>query len=188
MLAQINQRVMVDYMAYFNRQPKKTAILDRQDRETPSGMNLFDPNPCSDLRLEPETNFSSTAKINPNDGQDIAEIASLQANGEDYDVFSRLLQKLSARYGMTNGLDDLFILCPARIPGYGLTTKEWGWMLVDNLTEIKHSPLAFESLRIDPEIKSLIEALVQGHQSGDPDDFDDVITGKGKGLVMLLYG
>lgn len=86
------------------------------------------------------------------------------------------------------GVEGLLLLCPARIPGYGLRGKEWGWMFIDGLQPVKCGNKAFESLQMDETTKSLIETLVKGHRSGQLDGFDDVITSKGKGLVPLLHG
>lgn len=100
----------------------------------------------------------------------------------------RLYNRVSERYGMKNGMEDLLVLCPARVPGYGLTAKRWGWMLIDELEPIIPSSNAFESLQADETTKSVIKSLVDGHHSGVADDFDDVIRGKGKVLVLLLDG
>lgn len=111
-------------------------------------------------------------------------------SGEDQgaDAFSKLLFAVSEKYGIKDGMDDLLLLCPARVPGYCLTTKEWGWMLIDELKRIESSDTAFNSLQIDYATKKLVKSLVLGHQSADSEDFDDMISGKGRGLVMLLNG
>lgn len=72
-------------------------------------------------------------------------------SGEDQgaDAFSKLLFAVSEKYGIKDGMDDLLLLCPARVPGYCLTTKEWGWMLIDELKRIESSDTAFNSLQID---------------------------------------
>ena len=67
-------------------------------------------------------------------------------------------------------------------------TKEWGWMLIDKLKRIEASHAAFDSLQIDHSTKRLVKSLVLGHQNGGAEDFDDVIDGKGRGLVILLNG
>lgn len=179
-------------MAYFNREPKRAARLELQDRSKISKEELFfglTPGSDSETNSNDQEDPAETSSSETTDeGEGLADISSRQITDEEGDAFSRLLKKASSRYDLKNGMDDLFVLCPARIPGYCLATKVWGWMLIDNLKPINHNNLAFESLRIDQTKKSLIQSLVQGHQSADIDDYDDVVSGKGKGLVILLYG
>lgn len=84
---------------------------------------------------------------------------------------------------------DLLLLSPSRMPAYGLKSKQWGWLLIKNLTTVSASDVPFQSLQVDPAMKSLVKSLVAGHQNGGmDDDFDDVVRNKGKGLVMMLHG
>ena len=55
------------------------------------------------------------------------------------------------------------------------------------MKDIKFSEAAFESLVLPGEHKELILALTES-QVSNKDTFDDVIQGKGKGIVMLLSG
>ena len=51
----------------------------------------------------------------------------LSGNVDDLntDCFRKLLDEISEKYSM-EGIEDLLLLCSARIPGYGLREKEWG--------------------------------------------------------------
>lgn len=80
---------------------------------------------------------------------------------------------------------DLLLLCPARVPASCLRSKEWGWILIDRLEPIQWNPQAFEMLQMESRKKSLIRSLVKGHQLGRL-RFDDIMKGKGRGLVFLL--
>lgn len=55
------------------------------------------------------------------------------------------------------------------------------------MKEITLSDTAFESLVLPGDYKELILALTMSHAC-NKDSFDDVIQGKGKGIVMLLSG
>ena len=79
------------------------------------------------------------------------------------------------------------LLTPARVRGFSLTHKRWAFFLLDHISEIKWNHDAFSALEIEPTIKRNIEALVESHSSHDP-IFDDIISDKGKGLIMLLHG
>ncbi|KAL2398967.1 hypothetical protein ABEF93_006715 [Exophiala dermatitidis] len=86
--------------------------------------------------------------------------------------------------GLTSG--ELAVAVPY-VRGYALKTKEWLWFYVDQIESIKFSTDAFTSLVLPPEQKTLIRAFVEC-QIKHKDDFDDVIAGKGRGMIMLLAG
>jgi ATP-dependent Lon protease len=62
--------------------------------------------------------------------------------------------------------------------------------IVDNVSDIKWQEDAFDQLIIPTRQKNLIRALVETHRSSDSriNAFDDFIAGKGKGLVINLFG
>ena len=87
-------------------------------------------------------------------------------------------------YQMT---EDQALLCPARIRGFCFTSKVCAAFLVDNVDLIDFDCNAFHHLRIQPQLKNTIQALVEAH---DPSasDFRDLVAGKGKGVVISLEG
>lgn len=56
-----------------------------------------------------------------------------------------------------------------------------------SIKEIEWDDGAFESLVLPHEYKELILALTESEVE-NKDEFDDVIQGKGKGMIMLLSG
>lgn len=111
--------------------------------------------------------------------------------------------------------DEQYMLCPPRVLGYVLKDKQWAQLQVTNLRPI---PLEDDKnawndrLRLsddstggfkskDLSTKQLLFDLVRSHISADPSntanpdasedkllEVDDIVPGKGKGLVILLYG
>ena len=79
------------------------------------------------------------------------------------------------------------LLAVPYVRGYAVKTKKWLWFYVDQVEEIKFADNAFASLVLPKEQKSLIRAFVES-QVKYKDDFDDVIAGKGRGMIMLLAG
>ncbi|KAK4619429.1 hypothetical protein CLAFUW4_11182 [Fulvia fulva] len=77
--------------------------------------------------------------------------------------------------------------CPPTVAGYCLTTKIWTSFAVDNIFDIEWNDVAFEKLVMPSPRKRLLKALVQEHKK-HKDHSDDVIRGKGQGLVLLLAG
>ncbi|KAL3468086.1 P-loop containing nucleoside triphosphate hydrolase protein [Aspergillus heterothallicus] len=83
--------------------------------------------------------------------------------------------------------DEDLVTFPARAQGYSLSDKAWGYVLIENLNEIAWEENAFEKLQIHPNHKDMVRKLVASHRTSN-DGFDDVIRGKGLGLVFLLEG
>lgn len=87
--------------------------------------------------------------------------------------------------------DEQALLCPGLVKGFALADKCWAEFKVDALEEIKWNKQAYGRLEMDPDRKSIIRALVESHRKHstvDPAEFDDIIVGKGLGLVLLLQG
>ncbi|KAF2167876.1 hypothetical protein M409DRAFT_22024 [Zasmidium cellare ATCC 36951] len=77
--------------------------------------------------------------------------------------------------------------CRSVVRGYLLGSKSWAEFEVDNILPIDWNDKAFDSLVIPPARKRLLEALVR-QQKGLKKSMDDVVRGKGQGLIMLLAG
>lgn len=68
--------------------------------------------------------------------------------------------------------------------GFSFVTKQWGRFPVANLTEIEFRRDAYDQLVLEPQKKSMVQALVEDNNSG----FSDIISGKGGGCIFLLHG
>ena len=85
--------------------------------------------------------------------------------------------------------DDRLIATPM-LCGYALGEKKWMRFFVDDLTDITWNTQAFSSLVL-PHAQQDLKRLILGvarSQSSRQDTFDDVIYGKGRGVIMLLRG
>lgn len=103
--------------------------------------------------------------------------------------------------------DEQYLLCPPRVLGYILQEKQWAQLDVQSLQAITaggeketwHSRLKLA----DENTKHVLFDLVSSHKSntgaipngaqgplpkGQGLEVDDIVPGKGKGLVILLYG
>jgi hypothetical protein len=79
--------------------------------------------------------------------------------------------------------DYLEMTWPALV-GFSFTSRCWGEILVDGLSEVQFNELAFDNLVLPQSRKRMVKALVRHSKSG----FNDIISGKGEGSVFLLYG
>ena len=82
---------------------------------------------------------------------------------------------------------DELLICSATLKGYSLRNKKWLTFTIDSVKDIKYNEGAFESLVLPEDHKQLILALTES-QVANKERFDDVIQGKGKGMIMLLSG
>lgn len=84
--------------------------------------------------------------------------------------------------------DDELILCSNILPAYCFTSKRWALLLdIDSVLPISWNDDAFSKLVLPASHKDLVLSFMEAHISGDV-HFDDIIKGKGLGLLMLLVG
>jgi hypothetical protein len=81
--------------------------------------------------------------------------------------------------------DELLLSSPI-IRGYCLKLKKWMEFSVSDVSDITFDTTAFESLVLDGSRKELILAFAESHAQHN--NFDDIITGKGRGVIMMLSG
>ncbi|PVH88747.1 P-loop containing nucleoside triphosphate hydrolase protein, partial [Cadophora sp. DSE1049] len=156
---QVSGRIMLDYGTHKQAAPQLATNLSTSGAAT-----------------EKDYKFQSIVKSDSADDTSMARKAS--------DKEDRFMSHLNTpSYEIS---DEQALLCPARVRGYSFLEKIWAFFLVDDVQEIDWHTNAFESLELDPRMKSAILAMVSTHRHND--NFDDIIPGKGKGLVFLLYG
>ncbi|KAL5118350.1 hypothetical protein ACEQ8H_003699 [Pleosporales sp. CAS-2024a] len=87
-----------------------------------------------------------------------------------------------------SSLDDNDVLyCNHCIGGFGFRQKKWCLFAISRLEPVVWNLDAFSKLVMDTRKRNLIHILVKSHRNGS-ETFDDVVSGKGKGLVGLLSG
>ncbi|KAF7872214.1 hypothetical protein EAF04_003139 [Stromatinia cepivora] len=82
---------------------------------------------------------------------------------------------------------EQLLICSSLLKGYALKQKRWLEFLVDVPTNIVWNDSAFQSLVLPPSQKDLILAIATSRISNSS-KFDGVISGKGKGTILLLSG
>lgn len=210
---QIDERVIVDYVSYqgqsndladledFKHKPKQRrdirsargVVFQREDGDT-SGRRRrrrrhreyssddSDNEPDEETaELQSKTDIQITA-FQPF-GHDAGQTD--KATDGDLEETNTLADEISETFNIQK--EAVNLLYPALVPGFGLKRKKWQWFLSDELQDVKWNPMAFESLQLEKSTKHLVEALVKGHKT-DSAAFDDVMPGKGQGLIFLLHG
>ncbi|KAJ5280218.1 hypothetical protein N7478_005590 [Penicillium angulare] len=86
--------------------------------------------------------------------------------------------------------DEKRMLATSTLLGYALKDKRWATFQLDGVKDIVWDNRAFDSLVLphsDQNMKKLILAVTRSQSKGG-DSFDDVITGKGRGMILFLRG
>lgn len=83
--------------------------------------------------------------------------------------------------------EDLLIASPV-VLGFAFSEKLWLEFTVSGIRDIEWNQGAFDSLVLPDNQKSIVKALVESHTFHAAQNIDDVIQGKGRGLVAVLHG
>ena len=83
--------------------------------------------------------------------------------------------------------EELLVASPV-VLGFAFGEKLWLEFTVSGIKEIEWNEGAFSSLVLPENQKSIVKALVESHTFHAAQNIDDVIQGKGRGLVAVLHG
>ncbi|KAL2018379.1 hypothetical protein VTK56DRAFT_914 [Thermocarpiscus australiensis] len=84
--------------------------------------------------------------------------------------------------------DEEYLIASPVVLGFAFAEKLWLEFTVSGVKEIQWNETAYESLVLEPQTKDIVKALVESHKYHPAESIDDVIQGKGKGLVAVLHG
>ncbi|CAZ80006.1 unnamed protein product [Tuber melanosporum] len=86
--------------------------------------------------------------------------------------------------------DDELLTASPVVLGWSFNEKLWLEFTVSGVEEIQWNEKAFDSLVLAEEQKEIVKALVESHSGNNiaSATIDDVIQGKGRGLVSVLHG
>jgi hypothetical protein len=83
--------------------------------------------------------------------------------------------------------DELLIASPV-VLGFAFSEKLWLEFTVSGIRDVEWNEGAYDSLVLPENHKSIVKSLVTSHKFSAAKNIDDVISGKGKGLVAVLHG
>lgn len=84
--------------------------------------------------------------------------------------------------------DEEFLIASPVVLGFAFAEKLWLEFTVSGIKDIVWNEGAYESLVLEDNTKEIVKALVESHKYHPAESIDDVIQGKGKGLVAVLHG
>lgn len=107
---------------------------------------------------------------------------------DDSDEMTETLDLLPERKLDIDPLSDeqcMHASCMVR--GFSFGEKRWLEFFIDQLCPVQWNPNCFEQLVLPAAQKDLVKALVATHVKQRL-NFDDIVKGKGKGLILVLHG
>ena len=142
----------------------------------------------SDKKLINKASANGVVFVNPNKTQNPNNKTTEEIDGS-------YLKRLTAadmernKSTMMKRSSDLVFLSPL-LKGFCLKNKLWLNFYVDDVRPMVYNDAAFDHLVYPPEQKDLVYSFVEHHQRtrASGSEMDDVIKGKGQGLVFLLSG
>jgi hypothetical protein len=80
--------------------------------------------------------------------------------------------------------DDLLFMCYPFVYGFSFTTKEWGEVYINDVSDVVFNEGAFDMVVLDANTKEMVKALITHSDAA----FSDIITGKSKATIFCLDG
>ncbi|KAI1171233.1 P-loop containing nucleoside triphosphate hydrolase protein [Nemania sp. FL0916] len=172
----VNDRIIIDTQAYTKANPKLRRTLSPLDRPIPTTEGTDIPTSCLPNNTVMTYEMSlKYQRAKPVPRKESTYNYAEQGVQEATVVRHRPLQA------------EHFLLCTPLIKGYALREKRWLEFFVDSVSDIAFDENAFSSLVLPEGHKSLILGISQA-QMREENDFDDVVAGKGRGVIILLSG
>lgn len=131
-------------------------------------------------RLKANLSFSVTPfKPNEEMRPKRRHIGAEAEDGETFDLVPAVRLELDLL------TEEQCLRASAMTRGFSFTEKKWFDFFVDLLSSADWNPDCFDQLVLPNAQKQLVRALVTTHTQQHP-DFDDIIKGKGRGLIMVI--
>jgi hypothetical protein len=185
-----NSRIMID-PGIFRRinpnyyvSPVRPQDIDASDDEADSDTGC-----AAQSSDEDEPKMVTRLIRKPNGQVVIAQVAKNHMNGRESEKDT--LDALPTQTGdtqTTEFTDEEYLIASPLLLGFSFSDKQWLEFSVSGINEIKWNDTAWDSLVLEPATKDLIQALVKSRKYNAAQTIDDVIQGKGKGLVTVLHG
>ncbi|KAH8889212.1 P-loop containing nucleoside triphosphate hydrolase protein [Thozetella sp. PMI_491] len=128
-------------------------------------------------RLEPDDSFE-TDELENAQVSERARARKKATGGTDFAPEKEEFDRLS---------EEEAIIAAPTVRGYSFSAKRFLEFYVDQLQPINWNTKCFDQLVLDPKIKQTVQALVSTHVEQQT-SFDDIVEGKGRGLVCVLHG
>ncbi|KMU91149.1 hypothetical protein CIHG_08898 [Coccidioides immitis H538.4] len=195
----INGRVMVDPALHRRINPNyPISTVKPKDSDLPEGSSSdSDDDGCCCLGSSSESerlNRDDTPRtklkvVHDKDGKPHLVEVEIDENGNE--IMKEDIDKIKDGASGNGDIDfteeELLIASPV-VLGFAFSEKLWLEFTISGIREIEWNSGAFDSLVLPGNQKSIVKALVESHTFHAAENIEDVIQGKGKGLVAVLHG
>ena len=198
----INGRVMVDPAIHRRINPNYpiSTVRPKEDGDYPDPEDSEDSCGCQDSSDEEDgdhRNTPSSSEENHKERKKFRvvkdetgrhQLVEIESGDEREDLVAK--EKLDGRKDEieeTFSDEELLIASPV-VLGFAFSEKLWLEFTVSGISDIVWNEGAFDSLVLPDNQKSIVKALVSSHAFHPTRSIDDIISGKGKGLVAVLHG
>lgn len=135
-------------------------------------------------------------RINPDMSFNVAPFPKRDGNGKRRQSHSSdewdLVTNNDAPAQLAPLTDEQCLLASPLVRGFSFTEKKFLDFQVDKISPVEWNTKCFEQLVLPDDQKELVQALVTEHTqrvAGNGDaGFDDIVKGKGRGLILVLHG
>ncbi|KAF2799847.1 hypothetical protein K505DRAFT_230068 [Melanomma pulvis-pyrius CBS 109.77] len=187
----VNGRVMVDPAIFRRINPNYPLSYIKQDEVA---QNDSDSDSDSDDASGSEADSESSEDSKPKrivvwkDKRGKKHLIPIPING-NLDTPTEKLEALDKEDGIQHVFteEELLIASPV-VLGFSFSEKFWLEFSLQSISEIEWNKEAFESLVLAKHYKQNLKGLVSSHRFNAAKTIDDVIQGKGKGMVVVLHG
>jgi len=114
--------------------------------------------------------------------------AVVEVDSKDDMVPEEQGQLSDPKQATTDFTEEELLLASPVVLGFAFSEKLWLEFTVSGISDVVFNDEAFNSLVLPENQKSIIKALVSSHAFHASRSIDDIISGKGRGLVAVLHG
>ncbi|OJJ07093.1 hypothetical protein ASPVEDRAFT_56574 [Aspergillus versicolor CBS 583.65] len=193
----INGRVMID-PAIHRRinpnypistvRPKDPDLLDDSDDESEGGCCCVSGSESDQSHGERRDSDSPKMKfkvVRNKDGRPQVVAVEVDENGNE--IQKEDMDEVGDASERDFTEEELLIASPV-VLGFAFSEKLWLEFSISGVSDIEWNEDAFDSLVLPGNQKTIVKALVESHTFCAAQNIDDVIQGKGRGLVAVLHG
>lgn len=116
-------------------------------------------------------------------------VVEIKSDDEGEEIMPKeKLDSLAQRSKEDSFTDDELLIASPVVLGFAFSEKLWLEFTVSGIRDVEWNKGAYDSLVLPESHKSIVKSLVTSHKFSAAKNIDDVISGKGKGLVAVLHG
>jgi len=205
----INGRIMVDPAIHRRILPnyQVSTVKPKEEDDGDNSSDGYDSDACGcvssdedggeNTPLEPVDEERTKTKVVFDENNE-AHIVEVPVDEDGNEIKKEKLDEIKSKDGDAKDTEDKkaiplftdeeYLIASPVVLGFAFAEKLWLEFTVSGIKDIVWNEGAYESLVLEANTKEIVKALVESHKYHPAESIDDVIQGKGKGLVAVLHG